>query len=146
MDIPIVKDFMTEGVITASSNESMNDLISKLLNRNVSGAPVVDDEKNIVGLISGKDVLKGLSVDTFHRLGTGFVRDYMSIDVFTIDQDKDIFIATDIFYNTNYRRIPVVNDENKLIGIVTRKDVIRAMEKFAKESSDERSLEWANKK
>jgi predicted transcriptional regulator len=130
MSIPKISDFMTKDVITASFDYPMRFLIERLLKNDVSGAPVVDGEMNIVGLISGKDVLKGLSVDTFHRLGTGVVENYMSTDVFTIRQDVDIFTASSIFYDTNYRRIPVVDDCNKLVGIVTRKDVIKALDQL----------------
>jgi len=59
MNIPTVKDFMTTNVITASADDSMGELIEKLLDKNVSGAPVVNDDNEIVGLISGKDILQG---------------------------------------------------------------------------------------
>ena len=145
MDIPVVKDFMTRNVIVASTDEPMSHLIDKLLRKGVSGVPVLDEDCNLVGVISGKDVLKGLSENTYHRMGTGDVGHYMSKEVFSIHENKDIFSASQIFCNHNYRRIPVVDDVGKLAGVVTRKDVIKALNIFAKAKASEREEEWKDK-
>jgi predicted transcriptional regulator len=145
MDIPSVKDFMRKDVIVASVDEPMSHLIDKLLSKGVSGAPVFDDKCTLVGVISGKDVLQGLSVDTFHRMGSGTVEDYMSTNVFSIDQDKDVFSASHIFCTTNYRRLPVVDDNGVLVGIVTRKDVIKALDKLSKDKILEMEERWRDK-
>ena len=131
-DIPTVKEFMTTSVITALGHDSMSDLTRKLIKNNVSGAPVVDVDGKLIGLVSGRDILMGLSVNTFHRMGDGVVENIMYKEVFTMSPDVDVFTASSIFYEKRYRRIPVVDNSGKLIGIVTRKDVIKALDKLTK--------------
>lgn len=103
--------------------------IETLINRAISGAPVVDEKGNLVGVISEKDCLKVLMEMGMHELPAGQVEEFMTKEVATIEKDKTIMDAVWLFRNSSYRRFPVV-DGKKLIGLITRRDVLRAIKDF----------------
>lgn len=123
---PIVKDYMTKAVITVKEDEDVYAAIQTLLNNKISGAPVLDSESNLVGILSEKDCLRIFSNGMFHNFPGASVKDYMSKEVLTITPDADIFTATDILLNNVFRRMPVV-EEDKLLGIISRRDVLKAI-------------------
>ena len=65
---PIVKDYMTKAVITVKEDEDVYGAIQTLLNNKISGAPVLDINNNLVGILSEKDCLRIFSNGMFHNL------------------------------------------------------------------------------
>lgn len=124
--IPRAKDFMITDVVTLDPDTDVYEAIHKLLERKISGTPIVKDGK-IVGVLSEKDCLRILANGTFHELPGGPVSNYMSTPVHTIHPDADIFAVADIFLKNNFRRVPVVR-EHKLVGQISRRDVLRAIQ------------------
>ena len=77
--IPLVKDFMTTKVITLKPNMDIYEAMTQLLKHHISGAPVVDDERNLVGILSEKDCLRVFAVRAYSgQLPGGLVSDFMS--------------------------------------------------------------------
>jgi len=66
----------------------------------------------------------------------------MTTDVFTIHQSSDVFEASKIFCDTNYRRIPVQGTRGELVGIVTRKDVVDSLHTLALKKKKAIEEEW----
>jgi CBS domain-containing protein len=89
---------------------------------------VVNDHGSLVGVISEKDCLKVMLAAAYHNrpMNTGIVKDYMSTKVTTISDDKDVLDVANEFLKTNFRRYPVVNADGKLVGQVSRRDILRA--------------------
>ncbi len=127
------QDYMCEDLITFTPETDLFEAINQLLEYRITGAPVVDDSGNLVGLMSEVDCLKAILTLTYHEeeMG-GYVGTYMSEEVYTINYDADIIKVAEEFINNKRRRLPVVKD-GKLIGQISRRDVLRAVEKFAQD-------------
>ncbi len=133
MEKVTVRDFMAKKLTTFTEDMDIYAAIDQLVNGNISGAPVVDAHNRLVGIISQKDCIRVLANGVFHSRPAGPVRDYMTEVVMTIDPDTDIFTVADLFLNNVYHRIPVVEDE-KIVGLVSRSDVLQAIQYMAGQS------------
>ena len=122
--VPQVSDFMTETVIALKPGQTMWRAVKILLDGRISGAPVIDDEYNVMGILSERDCVLFLVNARYYEGATGTVEEHMSKGVISISQDADIFAAADLFRQHNFRRLPVL-DGNRLVGILSRRDVMR---------------------
>jgi CBS-domain-containing membrane protein len=138
------KDVMTKKVVFVEENTSLEE-VAEILNRHViSGIPVIDDNKNVVGVISEKDFLFHMGVKekrTFmgvvaHCLKSkGCVaismrkqkaKDIMTSPAIIVDENVPTSEIANTFIEKNINRAPVVDQEQKLIGIVTRTDIVKS--------------------
>lgn len=118
------KDIMTKAVICIRPDMLIYDAIRTLVDRNVTGLPVVDADLALVGMLSEKDVLKTLYATEDSAKQT--VNDFMSKTVISFDANSSLIELCDCLIEKNFRRVPVTED-GKLVGIVSRSDVIRAI-------------------
>lgn len=131
--IPVTK-FMAKELITFHPATDIREAIKVILKHQISGAPVVDDQKNLVGMLSESDCIKTIIAGPYNNLpgGNGKVQDYMSTKVVTVDASKTILELAYEFTNTPYRRFPVV-DKGRLVGQISRSDILRAILKMRPE-------------
>jgi CBS domain-containing protein len=148
----LVKDVMSKNVITISPEESISNAIDKMAKNNISGLIVVEDEK-VVGVISESDVLKifksefpelklssNVSLSIFSLIKSGIkiireikkigklkVKDLMSKKVFFVKPEDTILEAARIMSKKDVRRLPVIDESGKLVGIISRTDILRAL-------------------
>ena len=120
------KDIMTTNVITVSRNASIYDAITTLVEHHITGLPVVDDDMTIVGVISEKDMLKKL-YDVEDRAGK--VDHFMTRMVITFDHEDSIMEICNCFIHNQFRRVPIL-DHGKVVGIISRADIINYMLKL----------------
>jgi predicted transcriptional regulator len=101
-----------------------------LLSKNISGAPVVNDQNELVGMISESDCMKEIIRGKYHNMpiDTGSVSSYMTKEVVYIVPALNIFEVAQMFLERKLRRFPVVY-MGKLVGQISQKDVIRAFKK-----------------
>jgi CBS domain-containing protein len=127
---PSVKDFMARDEMTLTPELTISEAIELILKKKLTGAPVLDKERNIVGMITEKDCLRIIIDSAYNNLPYNFrqVQDYMSPVVKTVSVDSDILQVANEFLTTNYRKFPVVSN-GKLVGQVSRRDVLRAIRK-----------------
>lgn len=128
LKLPVVRDYMVprNQLHVVGPDLPILSAIDILLGRRVSGAPVVDPASDeLVGILSEKDCLALLATGKAHDLPTGFVKDFMTVNVFTIIPKMDIYYAAGLFMKHDYRRFPVV-ENNRLLGQVSRRDIMRA--------------------
>ncbi|WP_027859400.1 CBS domain-containing protein [Marinobacterium jannaschii] len=126
-------DYMTEGVITFKPETDLFDAINSLLENRISGAPVVDDDGNLAGILSEVDCLKAILALTYHEEEKGgVVGEYMTGVVDTVEHDADIISVSERFINEGLRRLPVVKN-GRLVGQISRRDILRAVEVFAQD-------------
>ena len=138
------KDVMTRNVISVEENTSLEE-VAKILNRYViSGVPVIDDDKSVVGVISEKDFLfhmgakekrtfMGVVAHCLKSKGCVAIsmrkqnaKDIMTSPAVTVDENVSVSEIANIFIEENINRTPVVGPGQKLVGIVTRTDIIRS--------------------
>jgi predicted transcriptional regulator len=133
MDKICVRDFMAKDLIVFKPTMDIYAAIDVLVKSQISGAPVVDGDGRLIGIISQKDCLRILANGVFHNSPAGVVSDYMTEAVMSIDPDVDIFTVADIFLNNVYRRIPVV-ENGVVVGQVSRRDVLHSIQKLANQA------------
>lgn len=138
------KDIMTRDVISVEKDVSLK-RVSELMARNmISGIPVVKKDKKVVGVISQKDFLTRMGAKSSKSFmgviaeclkGKGCVavsireqraRDIMSSPAITVSEETDVNEIAGIFTEKNINRVPVINPDGVLTGIVSRADIIRA--------------------
>lgn len=123
-----VSDHMATQLFTVNEHQTIYEAMDMLMKRNISGAPVVDDDFNLIGIISEGDCLKEIVKGKYHNSPSfsALVKDYMATNIVHIDPDMNIFEAADMFLKKRFRRFPVLK-EGKLIGLISQRDVIRAV-------------------
>ena len=141
----IVKDIMNQAVKTANSDTLIKDIASVMCLNKISGVPVVDDDNALVGVLSEKDILKVMFPDVTRVMEDGvkpnfesMEADYKSIldkkagDLMTqavasVTPDMPLLKAASMMCLKNIRRIPVTDDDKKLVGIISIGDVHKAI-------------------
>lgn len=123
-----VRDFMAKKLITFSPDDSMHQVTKTLVSNGISGAPVVDKNGNLVGIISEGDCLKqivrGKYTNTPEMIGN--VHNYMTPDPITVEPNENIMQVAQLFLKLRLRRFPVL-DNGKLVGQISQRDVIAAI-------------------
>ena len=130
-----VEDYMTRKLVTFRPDQTMDQVLDLLLAKNISGGPVIDENNNLVGIISEGDCLKEVVKGKYNNVPTlsGYVRDYMATEVKSVSPNLNIFELAQMFLNMRLRRFPVMKD-GRLVGQISQKDVMRAMIKLHNES------------
>jgi CBS domain-containing protein len=122
---------MQEKVFTFSPREEIRNAISKLLSRGYSGAPVVDDSGALVGMLPEWDCARVLCEAAYERWPTGTVQDHMTTEVELVAPSTDLFTLAGKFSEGKHRRFPVV-EGGRLVGLVTRRDLLDALHRHAR--------------
>ena len=134
-------DYMTSKVITFKADQGIIEVIETITKRKISGAPVINDNGEIIGIITEKDCLRLIYDEKYHNLppNKGNVINYMSKKVITVDYKTRIDELANMFMNSNFRRYPVLKD-GKIVGIISRRDVLKACRKIKKTTWDLQKL------
>ena len=144
-----VKDVMTRDVITVSPSTGIRGIYAIFCKKGVGGVPVVDGENNLLGMVSKAELLDVLIPDYFDMVSEFLfiddlgeleeklesipslelfvAEDLMIEDVVAIKEQASLMKAPVLMNKHNVRRLPVLNKENKLVGIITRMDVCKAL-------------------
>ena len=128
---PLVRDVMDTSFIKLRPQMNVYHAIEILLNKRITGAAVVDDDGSLVGIISERDCLKTLLHGAYNNMPLALVEDYMTTEVETIPPTWDVVAAADFFHHHIYRRLLVVED-GRLVGQITRRDLLRAIQRIMK--------------
>ncbi len=152
----LAKEIMNSPVISVTSDTSLKRAAEILDENRFSGMPVTDEEEHLIGIISETDILrytqqiigqplrdphqvftKGkevLHVDITHRgvevielVASTTVETLMTTEVVSVKEDTPLYEVSRLMYDNGINRIPVIDNKNKLTGIITRADLIRTM-------------------
>lgn len=131
-----VKDYMSTNLITFSPNQSIMDVVDTLLKNRISGAPVINHMKELVGVISEGDCLKEVVKGKYHNMPImdGKVKDHMATNVIRIHPETNIFEAAAMFLEQKIRRFPVLDDYGRLVGQISQKDIMKAVKNMKSEN------------
>lgn len=116
------EDIMTREVVAVSPTSTLDEAVELMLDNRVSGLPVVDDSQRLVGIIS-EFALLVLTYDK--KAGKDTVAEHMTRAVISVDISVLLSDVADIFILNRFRRVPVTCD-GKLVGIISRRDLMRA--------------------
>ena len=123
----LVEDIMSRNLIVFKPNETIHEVMSKFVKYRISGGPVVNEKGGLIGVISEADCMKEVSESRYFNLPIldKSVSKFMTKKVDTIEASKTIFEAASYFFKTSRRRFPVL-DKEKLVGQISRKDIVIA--------------------
>ena len=116
----IVRDAMTTGAVTVRETDSVMSGLKLLVQKGISGAPVVSNESELIGVVTEFDLL--LAID---YVGEEMpISRVMTENVVSISPDAPLEKARKLMLTHNWRRLPVV-DDSKVVGILSRRDILR---------------------
>jgi len=115
------KDIMTKDVISVKRETPIYKAVELMVEKNITGIPVVEDDMGLVGILSEKDVLR-LFYDKGKEAGKT-VDDFMTQPAIFFNEDESLLDVCDCLNNNSFRRVPVTS-KGKLVGIISRKDII----------------------
>jgi predicted transcriptional regulator len=126
-----VRKYMATKLVTFTPEMEVTQAIGVLVNNQYTGAPVVDESGALIGMLSEKDCLKVAVMANVQGVLPGLVGDYMTTKVDTIGPDANLLEVAKLFANAIYRRLPVI-DRGKLVGQISRIDVLRAIQDLSR--------------
>ena len=112
-----VRDYMTTQVMVVHPNDRIEDVIELIKETGHDGFPVVDGDE-VVGYVSSKDIIL--------KPGAKFVRDVMNRDVVVALENMPLSDAGRVMFRTGKNKLPVIDDKNRLVGILTNTDILRS--------------------
>lgn len=117
-------------MVTLKPDQSIHEAIATILAKKISGAPVLDENRRLVGNLSEKDCLR-IIVDEANGLPVGNMKvsDYMATKVYTFSPTTNVVEAAIEFLNSPIRRYAVVKN-GALIGEISRREILRAAQKI----------------
>lgn len=121
MEIFKAKNVMTTDVAYVKKQTPIYEAIETLVEKNITGLPVVNDDMTLVGIITEKDALKLLyNIEN----ESGKVEDFMTKGIVSFNQYDSIIDIAECLIKNHFRRVTITS-EGKLAGIVSRKDIIK---------------------
>ena len=127
LKLPVVRDHMDRHVATLRPDADILDAVGFLLEKHLTGAPVVDKSGRLVGILTEKDCLRLVAAGVGGEAPRGSVANFMTPDPETIPPDMNVYYAAGLFLTRDFRRFPVVED-GRLVGTITRFDILRAIQ------------------
>ena len=125
-----VSDIMVRNVKTAEENQSINAIAKVMSDNNIGSVVIVKSNEAgvLAGIITERDIVRiAGAAQTSTTLLQLIARDIMSKPVITINAESSIHDAIQSMKLNNIRRLPVVNREGRMVGIITDKDIFRAI-------------------
>ncbi|WMN95271.1 CBS domain-containing protein [Vibrio parahaemolyticus] len=122
-----VKDYMTLQAVTFTKDMSLTAALNKVMQSVTLGGPVIDENEKVVGFLSEQDLLDKLVKASYHCQDTHIVQECMHEDVLSVSPEMSVIELADMMKVGKPKMYPVVDDRGKLVGIITRRDVLRAI-------------------
>ena len=123
-----VKDHMSKNVVTLAPEVEILQAAHELIEKDISGAPVLDKHGRLVGVLSERDCMQVVMQGGYHGTPVGLVKDFMSGNPQWVSPEQSILTLADLFINGRFHRYPVV-DNGRLVGVISRRDVMKALGK-----------------
>lgn len=143
-----IKEIMTKGVISLNANDNVLSALDKLFKMQISGLPVVDDTGKLIGMFTEKEIIARILPSYMENVGKFVyeenpkqvkqkiinfnnlkVEDIMRREVITISEDATLCEAAHLMLTQKARRIPVLDNNKDMSGIISRGDVVKALVK-----------------
>ena len=132
----LAKDIMTKDMVTISQDASLHDAGQLIKEKRINGVPIVDEEKNLLGIITLTDLLNIINVlskkmdmnqeDHINHLRNLFkekkVKEFMVKKVESLKEDSNLTDIMNLMFNKKIHTIPILND-NKLVGVLGKHDL-----------------------
>lgn len=118
-----VNEVMTSDLVCFSPNDSMHEVLEAFRQKRISGAPIISSNGELIGIISMEDLIRCLVVSDLEAK----IDKYMTTNLVTILPTDPVVEASKKFVTTNFGRLPVVDKNQKLVGMMTKGDINRGL-------------------
>jgi len=122
----VVRDCMSRKVVAFDVSDDVGDVVAVLLEHKITGAPVLNAERQVIGFISEQDCIKEMLNTAFYCDLTANAADVMKTEVLTVHPDMPISELAEQLTTNKPKVYPVV-EHGRLVGIVSRSDVLQAL-------------------
>ena len=112
-----VAEVMNKSVVTVDPTSSIGEAAEKMIEAGVGAVVVMEDMARIVGIVTERDILRAVAQRA--RAAEAKVRQWMTESVITIEPETEIKDAAKMMFERNFRHLPVVNNEGRLMGIAS---------------------------
>ncbi|RUO22317.1 CBS domain-containing protein [Aliidiomarina iranensis] len=129
-----IKDYMNRHPLKFTRKMPVEEAVALLVSANQSGGPVVDQNAQVIGFLSEQDCLQMMLKGTYHNEQSANVEDCMSAEVLTVNVDTAIVDLAQTLGSNKPKVYPVVDYEGQLVGVISRTDVLRAIDLYQRES------------
>jgi len=123
----IVKDFMDTNFARINNEMPVITASIELITKEALGGPVVDNNNRLVGWISEQECLQVTTQFAYHNQRVALVKDIMREDVLSIKMDETIFSLAEKMGGTQPKNYPIIDDNDKVIGVITRRHVLKSL-------------------
>jgi CBS domain-containing protein len=150
-----VSEIMSKDVVSVKPDDNAKDALALLFKMQISGLPVIDEKGKLVGMFTEKEILKNILPSYIERVGRFVyeenpksikkkfgglanlpVSQLMRKDVITVNEDASLCEVARLMLTQKIRRMPVLDNQKRVVGIVAREDIIRAYVKEAGWATD----------
>jgi CBS domain-containing protein len=115
--VATVAEVMNKSVLTVDPTSSIGEAAEKMIEAGVGAVVVMEDMARIVGIITERDLMRAVAQRA--RAAEARVRQWMTESVVTIEPDTEIKDAAKMMFEKNFRHLPVVNKDGRLLGIAS---------------------------
>jgi len=119
----MVKEIMCKKVVSSGPETDVKKLCQLMIKGKVTGLPIVDKEKQLIGYVSERDIVFAATKPNFYKKRA---RDIMIKRVYVVDEKTTLSEVSLVFTNKDYRHLPVTS-KGKLVGMISRRDIINQM-------------------
>lgn len=146
----LAKEVMKKEVITVKPDTAVNQIAKLLYENNISGVPVVNDENKLLGVVSETDLITKVSgphlpahiqllggiiylarpheiEDELNKIKAVTAGEIMTKELITTDEEAEVSEVAALMVENKVNRIPVVSKDKKLVGIITRHDLLSVL-------------------
>ncbi|HUW17793.1 MAG TPA: CBS domain-containing protein [Sedimentisphaerales bacterium] len=117
------RDIMTTDVISVKKDTPILDAVELLIDNEITGVPVVEEDMTLLGILTEKDVLRLFYTQDQEKNKT--VGDFMTRPAVYYHDNESLQTICDFMVINYFRRVPVISKGGKLVGIISRPDVLK---------------------
>jgi len=127
MEVLQVKQFMTGKVLSFTKDMILEAAVDKLLTSDLLGGPVIDQQGQVIGWLSEQDCLAKIIEGNYYSEHAALVEDVMSDTPLSVSSHMSIVDIAQKLLHDKPKMYPVIDEDNRYIGLITRKAILRAM-------------------
>lgn len=125
MNETTAKEIMTTDLVKVTEDMTIEEVLKVLINYRITGLPVVDKKGNMTGVVSEYDILKQISKSKKNNEKIYQQKFEYTKKVDSIEEDTPLPVVVDRFIERKFRRLPVTDKKGRLVGMITRRDLMR---------------------
>ncbi len=126
IELPLVDEYINKSFAPLKEQMDIFEAAKILQDKALTGLPVIDEENNLIGFLSEKDVIRHAYASKYGSLPPGTVGQHMSTRLITVELGTGMFEILDLFLKNNYQVYPVVH-EGKFAGVIQRSNALKAI-------------------